>query len=79
MCDKKHSRTFAAGLIDSFLTEEIIPDILIDVISGKKFLVCVHSRASKEYAVVKKKCSVCFLLVCLRFNGNEYYREENKN
>ena len=78
MCDKKHSRRFAAGLIDSFLTEEIIPDILIDVISGKKFLVCVHSQASKEYAVVQTNL-ICFLLDCLRFNGNEYCRKENKN
>jgi len=36
--DKKHSRKFVEGLINSFLTEEFIPDILIDVLSGKKFL-----------------------------------------
>ncbi|KAJ7333080.1 hypothetical protein OS493_018252 [Desmophyllum pertusum] len=38
MSNKKHSRRFVEGLIDSFLTDEIIPDILIDVFSGEKFL-----------------------------------------
>ena len=41
MCNKKHSRRFTDGLIDSFLREEIIPDILIDVFSGKRFLVSI--------------------------------------
>ena len=39
MCDKKHSRRFVDDLIESFLADEIIPDLLIDVLSGKKFLV----------------------------------------
>lgn len=38
MCDKKHSRRFVDDLIESFLADEIIPDVLIDVLSGKKFL-----------------------------------------
>ena len=44
MCNKKYSRIFIEGLIDSFLTEEIIPDILIDVFSGKKFLVSIMTH-----------------------------------
>ena len=44
MCDKKYSRRFVEGLIDSFLTEEIIPDILIDVFSGEKFLVSIMAH-----------------------------------
>ena len=39
MCDKKRSRRFVDDLIESFLADEIIPDVLIDVLSGKKFLV----------------------------------------
>ena len=39
MCDKKHSRRFVDDLIESLLADEIIPDVLIDVLSGKKFLV----------------------------------------
>lgn len=38
MCNQKHSRRFVEALIASFLTEEIIPDLLIDVLSGTKFL-----------------------------------------
>lgn len=44
MCNKKYSRRFIEGLIDSFLTEEIIPDILIDVFSGEKFLVSIMTH-----------------------------------
>ena len=44
MCNKKCSRVFIEGLIDSFLTEEIIPDILIDVFSGQKFLVSIMTQ-----------------------------------
>jgi len=44
MCNKKYSRRFIEGLIDSFLTEEIIPDILIDVFSGQKFLVSIMTH-----------------------------------
>lgn len=38
MCNEKFSRKFVEDLIDSFLIEEIVPDVLIDVLVGKKFL-----------------------------------------
>ena len=44
MCDHKHSRKFIEDLINSFLMEEIIPDILIDILSGKKYLVSINVR-----------------------------------
>lgn len=44
MCNKKYSTRFIEGLIDSFLTEEIIPDILINVFSGEKFLVSIMTH-----------------------------------
>lgn len=46
MCDRKHSRKFVEDLIHSFLLEEIIPDVLIDVLSGKKYL-SVHDPRYK--------------------------------
>ena len=44
MCNEKYSRRFIEALIDSFLTEEIIPDILINVFSGAKFLVSIMAH-----------------------------------
>lgn len=52
MCDKKYSRRFIEGLIDNFLTEEIIPDILIDVFSGEKFL----SVEDPRYKMSERVC-----------------------
>ncbi|XP_020602446.1 uncharacterized protein LOC110041496 [Orbicella faveolata] len=52
MCNKKYSRRFIEGLIDSFLTEEIIPDILIDVFSGQNFL----SIGDPRYKVSERVC-----------------------
>jgi len=51
-CNEKYSRRFIEGLIDSFLTEEIIPDILIDVFSGEKFL----SVEDPRYKVSERVC-----------------------
>lgn len=42
MRDHKHSRKLIEDLINSFLMEEIIPDILIDILSGKKYLVSIY-------------------------------------
>ena len=39
MCNRKYSRKFVDDLINSFLIEELVPDVLIDVLVGKKFLV----------------------------------------
>ena len=57
MCDYKHSRKFIEDLINSFLMEEIIPDILIDILSGKKYLVSINVRdISYMYNVYHKYC-----------------------
>ena len=39
MCNRKYSRKFVDDLINNFLIEELVPDLLIDVLVGKKFLV----------------------------------------
>ena len=60
MCNKKHARRYIDSLIDSFLREEIIPDILIDVLSHKSFLVCIAA------AVLWKICmTLSAYLACL--------------
>ena len=57
MCDHKHSRTFIEDLINSFLMEEIIPDILIDILSGKKYLVSIDvCDITYMYDVCPKCC-----------------------
>lgn len=53
MCDHKHSRKFIEDLINSFLMEEIIPDILIDILSGKKYLPVQDPRYKSSERVLQ--------------------------
>lgn len=46
MCNRKYSRKFVDDLINSFLIEELVPDLLIDVLVGKKFLVSLITLLS---------------------------------
>ena len=73
MCDHKHSRKFIEDLINSFLMDEIIPDILIDVLSGKKYLVSINiHNITHMYNAGHKCCD--FLLKSLFPFGTELER-----
>lgn len=54
MCNRKYSRKFVDDLINSFLIEELVPDVLIDVLVGKKFLSVQDPRYKASERVCKE-------------------------